>query len=275
MMFLAGILSESAPAIGAMNIGASVHGRMRRPEPNGEYPCTVWKNCASRKIEPNIPKYMNRDARFARAKVALRKKRIGSIGCSARSSQATNAATKAKPARERDDDLSARPALLVAADEAPDDPEQPGAGEPEARQVEPTLGAVASPAGASARAGCRTRPIGTLSQKIQCHEIPWTTAPPTSGPKATARPLMPPHAPSAMPRFSAGTAAERIVSVNGITIAPPSPCTARAMLSTSTDGASAAAIEPSGEDRDADARRPAGARSGHRARRPSAAAPRR
>ena len=28
--------SESAPAIGAMNIGMSVHGRMRRPDPKGE-----------------------------------------------------------------------------------------------------------------------------------------------------------------------------------------------------------------------------------------------
>ena len=28
--------SESAPAIGAMNIGASVHGRIRSPEPSGE-----------------------------------------------------------------------------------------------------------------------------------------------------------------------------------------------------------------------------------------------
>ena len=36
MMFLAGIRSDSAPATGAMNIGASVHGRIRRPEPNGE-----------------------------------------------------------------------------------------------------------------------------------------------------------------------------------------------------------------------------------------------
>ena len=30
------IRSESAPAIGAMNIGASVHGRIRSPEPSGE-----------------------------------------------------------------------------------------------------------------------------------------------------------------------------------------------------------------------------------------------
>ncbi len=33
---LGGIRSESAPAIGAMNIGASVHGRIRSPELKGE-----------------------------------------------------------------------------------------------------------------------------------------------------------------------------------------------------------------------------------------------
>ena len=87
--------------------------------------------------------------------------------------------------------------------------------------------------------------MGTLSQKIHCHETPSTTAPPTSGPSAIARPPIPPHAPSASPRFSAGTAALSSVSVSGITSAPPSPCTARATLSASTVGASAAAIDPS------------------------------
>src|SRR4249919_287721 len=75
--------------------------------------------------------------------------------------------------------------------------------------------------------------------------MPSTTAPPTSGPSATARPLMPPQAPSARPRRSAGTAALRMVSVNGSTIAPPSPCTARAAIRISIEGASAAAAEAS------------------------------
>ena len=56
---------------------------------------------------------------------------------------------------------------------------------------------------------------------------------------------MPPHAPSARPRRAGGTAAERMVSVSGMTIAPPVPWTARATFRNSTDGASAAAIEPS------------------------------
>ena len=36
LMFFAGSLSDIAPAIGAMKIGASVQGRIRKPEPNGE-----------------------------------------------------------------------------------------------------------------------------------------------------------------------------------------------------------------------------------------------
>ena len=87
---------------------------------------------------------------------------------------------------------------------------------------------------------------------MYCQEKPSTTAPPTTGPKAIARPPIAPQAPSARPRFAGGTAAERIVSVSGITIAPPRPCTARAMLSTSTFGASAAATEAAVKIADAD-----------------------
>ena len=91
--------------------------------------------------------------------------------------------------------------------------------------------------------GASASPIGTLSQKIQCQEMPVTIAPPTSGPSATARPLIPPQMPSARPRRSAGTEADRTVSVNGITIAPPRPWAARATSSAKIDGASAAAAD--------------------------------
>jgi hypothetical protein len=88
--------------------------------------------------------------------------------------------------------------------------------------------------------GIRIRPNGTFSQKIHCQEMPSTIAPPTSGPSATARPPMPPQAPSASPRRFGGTADERIVSVNGSTIAPPRPWTARAAISSFAEPASAA-----------------------------------
>ena len=108
----------------------------------------------------------------------------------------------------------------------------------------------------SRMSGASASPIGTLSQKIQCQEMPLTIAPPTSGPSATARPLIPPQMPSARPRRSAGTEADRMVSVNGITIAPPRPWAARATSSAKIDGASAAAADADREDRDADHQQP-------------------
>ena len=90
----------------------------------------------------------------------------------------------------------------------------------------------------------RMSPIGTLSQKIQCQSRPSAMAPPTSGPIAMASPAMPPHAPSATARRSGGIAADRMVRVSGVTIAPPTPWMARARISISVVGASAASAEP-------------------------------
>jgi hypothetical protein len=92
--------------------------------------------------------------------------------------------------------------------------------------------------------GSTSRPIGTLSQKIHCHAMPSVTAPPTSGPSAIARPAMPLQAPRARPRWEAGTASVRSVRLSGVTIAPPMPWNARAAISSSIDGASAAAADP-------------------------------
>ena len=72
-----------------------------------------------------------------------------------------------------------------------------------------------------------------------------TTAPPTTGPSATARPLMPDQAPSARPRFSAGTASLSSVSVSGVTIAAPRPWAARAAIRKPVLGATAAEAEAS------------------------------
>ena len=176
------------------------------------------------------------------ANVRLRKKRIGSIGVLVRSSQRTNAVTRTVPAtsdvtisgldqpwpfpRTRPQTIPSRPRLASAT---------PG-------RSSLFDGPWLSSRRRSA-SGIRTRPSGTLIQKIHCQERPETTAPPTSGPSATARPPIPPQAPSARPRFSAGTAAERIVSVSGAMIAPPTPWAARAATSASIEGASAAAAE--------------------------------
>ena len=65
-----------------------------------------------------------------------------------------------------------------------------------------------------------------------------------TGPRATARPAVPLQMPRARPRRAGGTAADRIVSVSGVTMAPPTPCRARAAMSVSMLGAIAAIAEP-------------------------------
>ena len=94
-----------------------------------------------------------------------------------------------------------------------------------------------------AASGISARPIGTLSQKIHCHEMPSITAPPISGPSATPSPLTPDQTPSARPRRSAGTAVESSVRLSGAMIAAPRPWTARAAISVPVLGASAAAAD--------------------------------
>src|SRR6185436_111264 len=95
------------------------------------------KNWASRKIEPNIPKNIRNDAPFASAKLRDRKNRMGSIGARARSSHATNAATRMAPTAS-EPTISALAQPCIPADEAPHDPEQPRARERDAREIEPT-----------------------------------------------------------------------------------------------------------------------------------------
>ena len=43
-------------------------------------------------------------------------------------------------------------------------------------------------------------PIGTLTKKIASHPIPSVSTPPTSGPIATAAPVVAPQSPNAVPR---------------------------------------------------------------------------
>ena len=91
--------SESAPAIGATNIGIAVHGSTRNPASSGVYPCAVWKNWVSRKIDPNIPKYMKSDAAFAAENAAVAEERAA--GASAPSPAAPRRRRPRAAARRR------------------------------------------------------------------------------------------------------------------------------------------------------------------------------
>jgi hypothetical protein len=91
--------------------------------------------------------------------------------------------------------------------------------------------------------GIAASPIGTLIQKIHCQSSPFTTAPPRSGPLATATPVMALKIPIAAPRLSVGNATLSSARPSGMISADPAPCTARAAISQPTLGASAPAAD--------------------------------
>ena len=89
----------------------------------------------------------------------------------------------------------------VAPDEAEHDAEEADADEADTDQVE----RIGRPRDSDSRhqaRGSSTTPTGTLSQKMYCQAHPVVTAPPTSGPMATALPPMAPQMPSAALRRS-------------------------------------------------------------------------
>ncbi|OIQ79190.1 hypothetical protein GALL_390710 [mine drainage metagenome] len=164
----------------------------------------------------------------------------GSIGVLVRACHATNIATKTTPpTNEPSTELLVQPAPLprIKPSTIPKSPTE--------TRPNPGRSSTADPPRPGANlvttTGTKKIPRGTLIQKIHCQEKPWTTAPPTNGPSATANPLAAPQAANAAPRRAGGTAALKIVRVNGRTSAPPAPCTARAATSQPAVGANAAA----------------------------------
>ena len=123
-----------------------------------------------------------------------------------RRSQSTNATVERSAEPERGEDLRARPAFAVPPHRGPRRSRTALRCEPDAGQVEPAGRAVVSLSRVSA-SGTSTRPMGTLSQKIHCQAMPSTTAPPTTGPNATARPPIAAPRAERQPSLLGGTAA--------------------------------------------------------------------
>ena len=195
--------SASLPATGAVKNSVAVHGSSRRPASSGELPRPVCMNCARKKTPVNSEPIAKKIAALPAENARERKKRIGSIGAGARSSQRTKAASSAAPATAvPSTSADAQPATLprTSAQTSPSTPPltsaRPGRS---SRRSGPKLSGMRASA-----SGTTTSPSGTLSQKIHCHASPSATAPPTSGPLATARPVSAKNAPSAEPRRSGG-----------------------------------------------------------------------
>ena len=96
-----------------------------------------------------------------------------------------------------------------------------------------------------------------MSAKIQRHEILSTISPPASGPTIDAIPPQAVQAPIAAARSRSVNAATMIASELGVSSAPAAPCSARAAISTSIEGATAQASEstPNGATPSANTRR--------------------
>src|SRR5271168_3863084 len=76
-------------------------------------------------------------------------------------------------------------------------------------------------------------PMGTLTKKIHFQPKADVITPPSTGPTATAAPVTAPNTPKAVPRSLPWKAWPIRASEVANIIAPPVPCTARAMLSIS------------------------------------------
>ena len=80
-------------------------------------------------------------------------------------------------------------------------------------------------------------PIGRFTKKIQRQSKAVTSSPPRVGPATVARPATAPQMPNAAPRRSGGNVMVTMASVCGISMAAPSPWTARNAMSQPGPGA--------------------------------------
>ena len=88
-------------------------------------------------------------------------------------------------------------------------------------------------------------PIGTLIQKIARQPIVWVSAPPTMGPRAIDSPTTAPHMPMARARSRGSVNTLVMIDIaTGLSIDPPTACTARAATSQPRPGARLHSSEP-------------------------------
>ena len=86
--------------------------------------------------------------------------------------------------------------------------------------------------------------MGMLTKKIHCHDRPLVRTPPSTGPTATATPVIDPQMPKAVPRSLPWKAsASRAREVANMT-APPMPWPPRERINMTDDWASPQSSEP-------------------------------
>src|SRR5216683_8027062 len=90
-----------------------------------------------------------------------------------------------------------------------------------------------------------TAAMGMLMKKTQRQEAYCTSQPPSTGPRAEVIDVKPDQVPMARPRCSLSKKAPMMARLPGTSSAPPTPCTARAMIRKVMFGANPHAAEAS------------------------------
>ena len=80
-------------------------------------------------------------------------------------------------------------------------------------------------------------PSGTLTRKMARQPSPAINTPPSDGPSAVPIADIVPSSPMALPVFAFGTVSPTNAIVSAIMVAAPTPCTARAAISSQSVGA--------------------------------------
>ena len=183
--------SEIAPANGETSIGVAKNGSSRSPAEIGEYPRANWNSWVIRNAAANVAPDMRNDVTVAdRERPAAEQpqrhhRRVGPPLPPDERQQQRAPASSVPTVCGLDQPTSlARTRAQTSATTPAGDQGDPG-------QVQPLRRAVALRQQPHAERAASS-PIGTLSQKIQCQSRPSVTAPPTSGPAATASPARPP-----------------------------------------------------------------------------------
>ncbi len=184
----------------------------------------------------------HRQAALPAAYARMRNSPSGTMGCAARCSQPMKTPVSAAPAASVTTTCGLPQPRLVTRMSAHTTPS--------AAPVASTRPSGSSRAGARVVplslvtiSGTKTMPSGTFSQKIHGHAMPCATAPPTTGPAATASPVTAVKMPMAQARRCGGNPADSSANARGRTRAPPAPCTALAAIRAPALGATAHAAE--------------------------------
>ena len=103
------------PAIGATNIGASVHGVVCTAASSGVEPCTTCMYWIRMNTAPNVPKLNAKPTMFVTENERSRNRRSGTSGAFARACQSRNTTQQHDAADDLGDHAGRSPAVVVAA----------------------------------------------------------------------------------------------------------------------------------------------------------------